>query len=622
VLLLARGASAAPPEDANAATWYRKAMERFAAAGLTDAERATLDGYDPRSGARPSVELRALLARLEPAFNALRRGAAEDFSDFELDYAQGLDLVLPHLQPLRDVAFLMQRDAAVRLYDGDGAGAAGDIASIYRMSAHVSQDGVLISSLVGQSLFRVADRITQQGLDSAALPPEVCATLLAGLESMPRGDPFGVVGCLLTERDVVMKWLRDRYDDEHARGRMAEDLGLDGEDAIQLDALLLVDGEREAALDAADEVMGRAVEAFLSDDPAEARLTLECLNEEVRRGEHGAIAAVLLPSYLRLYESMSEGRSLVSGRIELLRSVATGERPASSLVNAAVWYLRAVEMIQALDAEFRGQLPRLAAGSKRVEEGPAQHLASAAAIVETLRQGAQAPRCDFAIAGGKAAAVPAYLPGIREALQLLQADALRLLAAGDRAAAADRLATSLRLGAHLAGDPQIAQALVAHAGFEASAGIVERAGGLLEAEEKAAIRAALAAMPARDPFGYMGALARARRDVLKALHPAGAAPPALERTVEDAGNDALFYLLVLATRRGDDEDLPAAWQPLGDVLALEALREARSRAAGAIAALAESGQVSGLVPDPVPVIGRVRERHARAMQDYRAALSE
>jgi hypothetical protein len=120
----------------------------------------------------------------------------------------------------------------------------------------------------------------------------------------------------------------------------------------------------------------------------------------------------------------------------------------------------------------------------------------------------------------------------------------------------------------------------------------------------------------------MGAFMRARRDVLKELHPAGAVPPALERTVEDAGSDALFYLLVVATRRGDEEDLLAAWQPLGDVLEMEALREARARAAAARANFAETGLASGLVPDPVPDLGRLRERRARAMSDFRAAIRE
>ncbi len=623
MLLLAGAASAAQPDDdRNAATWYRRAIERMRAAALTTEERVALGAYELRGATQPSETVRAALARLQSAFSALRRGAEQGASDFGLDYGQGFDLEMPHLAELQGVARLMQRDAMVRLNDGDTSGAADSIASLYRLSGHFGDDRVLISSLVGQAVFRLTDQTTQYAMDLAAFGPGECGGLLTALETIPAGDAFGVVGCLLHESDVVTQWLRDKYADEHARGRISEDLGLQEDDALQLDALLLVENEREAALDAADEVMGRAVEAFLADDPDEGRLALECLQEEVRRGEHGAIAAVLLPSYLKLYERLSENRKLLADRIELLRAVAAGERSPSSLVNAAVWYLRAVEMIQDLDADFRAQLPRIVREMKPIDAETSQRLSSASAIIDTLRQGSQAPRCDFSIAGGKPAAVPGYLPGLRESFRLLQADALRLLHEGERDQGADRLAIGYRVAAHLAGDPQLAGALVAHTGFEGTDAVVRPALGSLEDAQRAVLLAAVQAMPARDPFGYMGAIERARREILKALHVAGPGRVTLERAVQEAGGDALMYFLVVATRRGDEEDLPAAWQPLADVLDLEALRAARSRAEAARALLAESGDVNAIRPDPMPEIGRVRERSARAMQDYRAAVGE
>ncbi len=492
-LLLAGAALSAQPDDErNAATWYRKAMERLQAVRpATPEEWDAVDACFPRCDGPPSAAVRAILARIEPVLSAMRRGSALEYSDFGLVHAQGFDLILTHLGPLREMGQLMQLDAMVRLHDGDASRAAEDVASIYRMSAHVSEDRVLISSLVGQSLFRGADRITQSGLDSAVLSPEDCGKLLASLEAIPAGDPFGVVGCLLSERDMMTGWLRDNYDDPHERGRITEDLGIQGDQALQLDAMLLVDTEREAALDAADEVMGRAVEAFLSDDPDEGRLALECLQEEVRRGEHGAIAALLLPSYLKLYESMSESQKLLAERIEVLRAVVAGERSPSSLVNAAVWYLRAVEMIQDLDADFRAQLPRIVREMKPIDAEASQRLSSASAIIDTLRQGSQAPRCDFSIAGGKPAAVPGYLPGLREAFRLLQADALRLLHEGGRDQGADRLAIGYRVAAHLAGDPQLAGALVAHAGFEGTDAVVRPALGSLEDAQRAVLLAAV-----------------------------------------------------------------------------------------------------------------------------------
>jgi hypothetical protein len=109
------------------------------------------------------VTVRAVLARVEPVLSAARSGARQEYNDFGLDYTQGFELMLPHLGKLRNIGRLMAADAAVRLHDGDASGAAGEIASAYRIADHLPADEILISSLVGQAVFQSADRVARAG---------------------------------------------------------------------------------------------------------------------------------------------------------------------------------------------------------------------------------------------------------------------------------------------------------------------------------------------------------------------------------------------------------------------------------------------------------------------------
>ncbi len=144
----------------NAATWYRRAIEAYESLP-TDVKKA-LGNYDWSNPNAPiTAEFRLALAQVQPVLRLAHRGAKQGYNDFELDYGQGFDLLLPHLGSMRGITLLMRTDAVVRLRDGDTAGAAAAVASIYRMGGHLTSDRILISSLVGQAIFSAGDMVAQ-----------------------------------------------------------------------------------------------------------------------------------------------------------------------------------------------------------------------------------------------------------------------------------------------------------------------------------------------------------------------------------------------------------------------------------------------------------------------------
>ena len=81
--------------------------------------------------------MREALARAASVIAFAQRGASQPYSDYALAYEEGFELVLPHLARMRGISKVMQADAYVRMHDGDMAGAADRIASLYLSLIHI-----------------------------------------------------------------------------------------------------------------------------------------------------------------------------------------------------------------------------------------------------------------------------------------------------------------------------------------------------------------------------------------------------------------------------------------------------------------------------------------------------
>jgi hypothetical protein len=571
------------------------------------------------------VTVRAVLARVEPVLSAARSGARQEHNDFGLDYTRGFELTLPHLGKLRNIGRLMAADAAVRLHDGDASGAAGEIASVYRIADHLPADEILISSLVGQAVFQSADRVAQMGLDRGDFGPTESSTLRDALQTLGERDPFDLTGAMENERVIMVDWVRQKYGDSEVRAHMMDDLSMELSASGQLAALMLVeDSQFEGALDQYGQVMDRVVEAFSMDDPEEARPVLEQIEAEIERGEHGALAMLMSPVIARLYDRMLEAQEQIAERTDQLSAIIAGRVAPGELANAAVLYLQAVEMIGQIDPARLEQLHEAASQPLQpIGQEPAETLRSAAAIVETLRRAAQIPRCDFSIVHGRyAPVIPRYLAGLRQAGRLLAADAVRMLQEAEDDQAAERLGICFHMSAHLAGDPIITSALVSHNLFNGADELARWALGndAFSLDDRARLFGGVEAMPRRDPFGYVSAVRSTREQVLKRLRFGSEARSRAERMLNRLDGDQLLYLLVVVDEPTDPGKPPQHEAAgLTGVISPEGLTAARELANQARAILKETEDLGAALDTDLPLIANVKARQATARADLRRA---
>lgn len=563
LLLLAVLASLTPSaraDNSNAAVWYQRAIEVMQGR-LSREDLDYLADYAASASIipEPTPELRRIVARARNAVDFARRGSRQAFSDFELDYAQGLELTMPQLMPLRQLEQVMRADAMVRLADGDGDGAVDVLASSYRMAGHLSDDRVLISSLVGSAIFRHADGGTRYALDQAALSPEQSATLLEAVGGLDAGDPFGIVDSVAMEQEVMIDWLGRRFEEDGGGAQIADELLSLRVDEELADEFAAMDGESfSAAMHQYDQVMDDVIGAFSVEDPDAAQAMLERIDAELQSGAHGLVAQMIGAEYTKVYGHLLKSRQAVGERARVLEQLASGAITAADEANAAALYLEAIERLHALPHLEVLRATDAAPGETHPPE-LLELLSLAGPVVDTVRRASLTKRCDFTFArfGAWPTVAQQYAPGLRDLYRLLHVDARRRLEAGGLDDARDRLETAYRMTAHLALDETLVTSLVADAGCRRTHDLVEllleRDG--LPAEAKEAMFTAFRRIGRADGFGYLAAIRWEQERIagtIASLEPGDAVAPERAARIQAIvgawdGDRVLAWLAVLET---------------------------------------------------------------------------
>ena len=629
--IICTAANAQTDDSRNAATWYRRAFERFASTNVSQDEWEAIWEYQENPSAGPSDTVRQVLARLQPSFSALRRGSRQQFSDFALDYDAGWDMRIPHLSLLREVARMMFVDARVRLYDGNSAAAADDIAALYRLTAHLPADQTIVSSLVANSFFKGADSIVQTGFDRGAFDPANAAKMLKALDGLAPKDPFDMLGAIRKENETTMNWLREKYADPNDRLHMIDDISTasmgPGDPALLGGMMLMGDGQFELALEQLEHVMDRTIEIFSLDDPEEIRFELQQLRQELKSGEHGTLTPLVLPAHLSLYERTASAEQRLAERRAVLEAIASGLVTPKQWENAALYYLRAIELLAKIEKDRKDQLRSITARMDQpMSEQAAQALIASESILATILEGASKRRCEFVKDSYRPnITLPGYLPGLREISSLVLADAVRLTQADKLDAAVDRLASMLRMARHLSSDEIITTCLLSHAIFNETASIVRAVmarDGFTE-EQIARLRTAALTISRKDPFGYITAFTIARKQHEEWFM--ASAKLDIEQTgllrklITHWDGDQLLYLLII-TRPGaaNDKSAPTvpnpALHPLRELLSLEGLTVALGEAEQ-VRRRVSAGNIDVFADRQIPEIGRVHEQLTAARAD-------
>jgi hypothetical protein len=633
----------------NAATWYQRAIDQYMQ--LPQSQRDLLSNqWDPAAGP-PPPELRAALSNVQGILQNLQRGSMQEYSDFNLDYSQGFELMMPQLNQLRQLTRVARNDVLVKLVDGDSSGASDRLASLYRMSSHNGDDRIIISSLVGQAVFKAADDYVQLGLDRGVFSQTDAVKLLGAAKTLGADDPFAYVEAIAGEQEVFVTYM-DKFTGPEERARLVGMIYGNTADGGQADreALLAADEQQfHAMIDEYDGVMNRVVEIFSMKDPEAAKTAMKGLESEMEQDKHGALAHMLLPAFGKVFERREQSRTMLADRIAVLEKLAAGEVKPEEIANAAIWYLRGIELLERIDPAQLAAIRALAGNTAgEISEELSATLSGHACqeVIDIFRDGSLKKRCDFAFvagfgsAGGTPPLAPEYDPGMHDALRLLRADAVRLLRAGDTSSAADRLATTFRVVGHLGGDPHLASALIAHCDFNAALSIIETAfqSQLFTSDEKLRLLESVERISRKDPFGYIGAVMRTRDSLAARFDRIVVRDEAQreqfklqsERIKAFSGDQLLYVLTIFDTMRAaaapavtpaNGATVPAdPLRRLDDVFSWQNLEAVRDDASKVAPRLAENDwDIFDTRSIPAVAKGGVGEQMRRARSDVRRA---
>ncbi len=550
----------APPELArNAAFWYDRALQHLERVPVRTMR--TLVEYEWWWDAPVTDEVRLALEEVRPVLNVVQRGSRQRSSDFGLDVASGPAIRLPHLSGMRTLVRMLAVDAAVALRQDRARDAAEAISSIVRTAEHLNHDDVILSSMIGQSLYTLGEEVLIYGLDRAAFRPDEAAVLLLAIQKLDADDPFRYRTALRNHKRLFTEWAIERYSDDDglilARDEISE-MAFHPITGVELAILSREDFERQ--LHAADVVLERMVEALEMRDPEQARFQIQRLDRAVAQGDHGLIAQIFLYPAEEIFDRMIRARSRVAERRTSLRRIAEDRVDPLVYANAAVWYRRAARRINALPEESLTMMRDLVADSSRSLPGELRaRLESDAEVVDLVLEGSLLDHCQFAAIEDSPPALLTWdqYSAISIGWYVL-ADVRRLLEDRQYAEAGDRLSIVLRLSRHLAEDQRLISAVIAHDLFRRAWSLIEQ--GLetarLETPTKRQLLREMFAFMPRDPFGHEAALEADRqrlRPWLLAAVPDDdeRLPILLERMLERTTGEQLLGLLVLLTPEVD-----------------------------------------------------------------------
>jgi hypothetical protein len=271
---------------------------------------------------------------LQPLIIRAKEIAMIPTCDWNLDYSKGLDLLIPHVSDIRQaamlVSFSIQGDTKSENFDSAIMG----MESLVGISSHLSDDDLIIGSLVSYSVFSILKDNTS--LFENVQDPAKLESLLDSVQHLNEFDPFGIRAGVAGEQQYLGDWLSEKD---------VVDLDLGGFINEELDPEL----NMELEVSRYGEAMDRLVEVFQMKDESKAVAAMDALQDEVESGEFGELTKVLFVSGNNLLKTaFSASKDVVELKSILQQRIDTLRTP-----DAAAYFLQAVDAYCAIDAEER-----------------------------------------------------------------------------------------------------------------------------------------------------------------------------------------------------------------------------------------------------------------------------
>ena len=499
----------------NAADRYDRAFQLYQQrqSRLTDRQRDALSEFDGVWCRGPTSEVRSIISRFRSAVHLTRAAARQRLYLRDLGVEAGFGEIPPHLAEARSLCRALRFDFLVRLHEGDLASANDRISTIFRISDHVSQDDLPVSSIVSMAILAYGDSLINDLIDAGVFNAQHAEQLLRSLPAN-EADPFGLVGSIENTRLLTSQWLMDNYFGEGGLDRLIEECS----DIAAIDALsadeALTEEEFENCVLIVNEAMWLGAAALEETEPDERAQLLNEVRDLLAEDQLGLLTHVV-PEFESLHGRLERGAELLRDRRQMLQEIADGEVDPRSMANAAILYVRAAQMLDALPTASRDRIMRFAKANEPTPDDELHKDFADAAFVQALEQvrfASGLKRCDFDAARYDHLLIDMFHREMRDLLAVLRADAARLLHVNDVDGAADRMTTSIRMLKHLADDHTVGSALTAHQLFEQSQGLLTR---LINhprctLQHRQALSQGIRLLAGSDPFGYMAGLNASR----------------------------------------------------------------------------------------------------------------
>ncbi len=205
---------ASPPSAAsvghNAAVIYWQA---FAALRLTEAQEKEIPAAVKALESHVPNDLRASLAGFQASLHELHRAYPVRECDWELEYAAGPMLRLPHLNHVRELSYVALLRARTRFADGETDAAVTDVLAVMKMARDCGRSPVLIPMLMDIAMEKMATDVLAANLSQ--LDPAQLNQLTTSLQELP--PSASLAEGLRQESDMFGGWVGRRIEQEAAK---------------------------------------------------------------------------------------------------------------------------------------------------------------------------------------------------------------------------------------------------------------------------------------------------------------------------------------------------------------------------------------------------------------------
>lgn len=323
---------ATKPEDRNAALAYLSAIIEFPAP-VRDAVReldwtamgAELDAAKLPQAFADTVKLYRDNSNHWSETTAV--AASRQKCAFELSYENGFGMLMPQLSSLRNLARGLRFEARLLATEGKYDEAAARLATTLRIGAHATNDRVLISSLVGVAIARVAVDETRILLAAGKVSPAAAAALREAVAFVKATDGFAARAAIETERDMFTEWFRLALAQSDKTPEAVLDLlGEQRNDEVAAKLRAMSADELRADTNRAQ---GAYTDVAAAWDQPDAAARLEVINTAVARGEYGFVASLLMPSFVKSHQSTTEAVAMIDALDAKLAEIARNASPAA-----------------------------------------------------------------------------------------------------------------------------------------------------------------------------------------------------------------------------------------------------------------------------------------------------